>query len=138
MKTIRRTRIRILPFALLFVYLPLSADTQRRAPVAGARAASAVKPFAGPISQASEIESVPGSRPPPRRSIPLLSHAADIVSSGEISQPLAWVGTIGVVLLLSFFLITRERRLRLQRERLRKTYQLGEEVLGSSSPEAIL
>jgi GAF domain-containing protein len=33
---------------------------------------------------------------------------------------------------------TRERRLRGQRKKLRKTYQLGEEILGAASPAAIL
>ena len=46
----------------------------------------------------------------------------------------------GLILLLciTFFLWSRERRLRRQRERLRKTYSLGEEILSASSPEAIL
>ena len=46
----------------------------------------------------------------------------------------------GLIMLLciSFFLWSRERRLRRQRERLRNTYNLGEEILSASSPEAIL
>ena len=45
----------------------------------------------------------------------------------------------GLIMLLciSFFLWSRERRLRRQRERLRSTYNLGEEILGASSPETI-
>jgi len=37
-----------------------------------------------------------------------------------------------------FITCTRERRLRSHRHRLRKTYQLGEEIFGASSPEDIL
>ena len=33
---------------------------------------------------------------------------------------------------------SRERRLRTQRKRLKATYQLGEEILGASTPETIL
>ena len=43
-----------------------------------------------------------------------------------------------MVLLVSFFLWSREHRLSGQRERLRKTFQLGEEILDASSAEAIL
>jgi len=45
---------------------------------------------------------------------------------------------IGVVLVVAFLLWTHDRRLRKQRERLRKTYQLGEEILGASSTDTIL
>src|SRR5262245_49574246 len=44
----------------------------------------------------------------------------------------------GLVAILLIFMLQRERHLRQQRERLRKTYQLGEDVLGSSSSESIL
>jgi GAF domain-containing protein len=46
----------------------------------------------------------------------------------------------GLIALLSiaFFLWSREQRLRRQRERLRKTYNLGEEILSASSSETIL
>jgi hypothetical protein len=53
-------------------------------------------------------------------------------------SPLLIGGAVALVMAVSFLAWTRERRLRLQRERLRKTYQLGEEVLGSSSSESIL
>lgn len=52
--------------------------------------------------------------------------------------PLALASALSVVLFISFFLWSRERRLRKQRERLRRTYQLGEEILGASSAAAIL
>ena len=43
--------------------------------------------------------------------------------------PVALGSALGVVLLIGFFLWSRERRVRKQRERLRKTYKLGEEIL---------
>jgi len=52
--------------------------------------------------------------------------------------PFALAGSLGVVLLIGFFLWSRERRLRTQRETLRRTYELGEQILGSSSAESIL
>lgn len=52
--------------------------------------------------------------------------------------PLALAAGLSLVLLVSFFLWSRERRLRKQRERLRKTYQLGEEILSAPSAGAIL
>jgi GAF domain-containing protein/CheY-like chemotaxis protein len=57
--------------------------------------------------------------------------------SGTLS-PLAVAIGLGTVLVIGFVLWNRERRLRWQRERLRKTYQLGEEILSASSMEAIL
>jgi GAF domain-containing protein len=53
-------------------------------------------------------------------------------------SPLALAAGLAVVLLTGFFLWSREHRLRNQRERLRHTYQLGEEILGASSAETIL
>jgi GAF domain-containing protein/CheY-like chemotaxis protein len=52
--------------------------------------------------------------------------------------PLILTAGIGVVLVVSFLLWTHDHRLRKQRERLRKTYQLGEEILGASSTHTIL
>jgi hypothetical protein len=52
--------------------------------------------------------------------------------------PLALAGALGVVLLVAFFLWGRERRLRNQRETLRRTYELGEQILGASSAQSIL
>ena len=54
-----------------------------------------------------------------------------------VPQPVIASG-ITVILLVGFFLWTRERRLRSQRRRLRRTYKLGEEILGASSPATIL
>jgi GAF domain-containing protein/CheY-like chemotaxis protein len=53
-------------------------------------------------------------------------------------QPLMLAFGLIMLLCISFFLWSRERRLRRQRERLRKTYHLGEEILSASSPEAVL
>ena len=52
--------------------------------------------------------------------------------------PLVVGGTMILLLTVGLILWGRERRLRTQRERLRKTYQLGEEILGASSIETIL
>jgi hypothetical protein len=52
--------------------------------------------------------------------------------------PVAIAGGLIVILLVAFLLWNRERRLRGSRERLRKTYQLAEEILGASSAEAVL
>lgn len=53
-------------------------------------------------------------------------------------SPVALASGLTVVVLTAFVLWTREHRLRNQRERLRRTYQLGEEILGAPSAEAIL
>ena len=55
-----------------------------------------------------------------------------------ILSPLLMASGLGVVLFISEFRGSRERRLRMQRERLRRTYHLGEEILGASSAAAIL
>lgn len=53
-------------------------------------------------------------------------------------SPIVLASGVTVVLLIAVFLWSREHRLRNQRERLRRTYQLGEEILGAASAEAIL
>ena len=80
-------------------------------------------------------------RPPYNGSWELL--VADTNSFAVIDSPSAispWLigAGIAVVLLIGLFLWSRERRLRGQRKKLRKTYQLGEEILGASSPLTIL
>ena len=52
--------------------------------------------------------------------------------------PAVIVSGLGILMLVAIALWVRERRLRVQRKRLRTTYQLGEEILGASSPESIL
>ena len=54
-----------------------------------------------------------------------------------VPQPVIATG-ITAILAIGFFLWSRERRLRAQRKRLRRTYKLGEEILGASSAATIL
>ncbi len=61
-----------------------------------------------------------------------------VVASSRAFNPLGLALALSVVLFISFFLWSRERRLRKQRERLRRTYQLAEEILSASTPGAIL
>ena len=70
----------------------------------------------------------------------LVSDVNDIVPVERpptVPQPVIAIG-ITAVLLVGFFLWSRERRLRGQRRRLRRTYKLGEEILGASSAATIL
>src|ERR1039458_693645 len=70
----------------------------------------------------------------------LVADANDVVPIERppaVPQPVIASGIV-VVLLVSFFLWSRERRLRAQRKRLRQTFKLGEEILGASSAAAIL
>jgi len=53
-------------------------------------------------------------------------------------QPLMLAFGLMVLFAIGYFLWSRDQRLRRQRERLRKTYHLGEEIHSASSPEAIL
>ncbi|HJT88749.1 MAG TPA: GAF domain-containing protein [Bryobacteraceae bacterium] len=55
-----------------------------------------------------------------------------------ILPPMAVAGGLVCILIFGLLLWTRDRRLRGQRERLRKTYQLGEEILSAASLETIL
>jgi GAF domain-containing protein/CheY-like chemotaxis protein len=74
----------------------------------------------------------------------LVRDPAGIAVSSKVGWPLLAIPplTLGAalvgVLLVSLFLWVRERRLRAQRERLRKTYQLGEEILSAPSAGAML
>jgi signal transduction histidine kinase len=52
--------------------------------------------------------------------------------------PLALALALSVVMFISFAIWSRERRLQKQRERLHRTYQLGEEILSAESLSAIL
>jgi CheY-like chemotaxis protein len=70
----------------------------------------------------------------------LVADIGDVVlieRSPPVPQPLIAIG-IAMVLVVSIFLWTRERRVRAQRRRLRRTYKLGEEILGAPSAAAIL
>lgn len=66
-----------------------------------------------------------------------IGDVAPIERPSAVPQPVIASG-ITVILLVSFFLWSRERRLRAQRRRLRRTYKLGEEILGASSAATIL
>ena len=70
----------------------------------------------------------------------LVADIGDVVpieQSPAVPQPVIASG-ITVILLVSFFLWSRERRLRAQRRRLRRTFKLGEEILGAASAATIL
>jgi len=79
--------------------------------------------------------------PPYNKSFELLvDDPAAIVrlEQGWFIPPLTLAIATTMVLLASFFLWSREHRMNGQRERLRRTFQLAEEILGASSAEAIL
>ena len=65
----------------------------------------------------------------------LVNSPTDILRTerGWFVPPLTLASALTVLLFVSYILWGRERRLRKQRERLRSTYQLGEEILGASS-----
>jgi GAF domain-containing protein/CheY-like chemotaxis protein len=70
----------------------------------------------------------------------LTADVGDIVAverAHSLTPPVLAAGITGI-LLIGFLLWSRERRLRHQRKKLRKTYQLGEEILGASSAVTIL
>ncbi len=80
-------------------------------------------------------------QPPYNRSYQLLAHDPAAIVPMEHNwhvSPTALSIALSVILFIGFFVWSRERRLRNQRETLRKTFQLGEEILGSSSAPAIL
>ena len=79
-------------------------------------------------------------RPPYNRSFELLAPSPQSVVRKEraLGLPIIAVGLgLTMILIIGFVFWNRERRMRGQRERLRNTYQLGEEILGASSPEAV-
>jgi len=70
----------------------------------------------------------------------LVSDTSELIRTERSAalSPLTVTVVLASVLIVGFVLWNRERRLRWQRERLRRTYQLGEEILSASSIEAIL
>ncbi len=70
----------------------------------------------------------------------LVNSPADILRKERslFLPPFVIASGLSVILLIAFLLWGREHRLRASRERLHKTYQLGEEILGASSAEAVL
>jgi GAF domain-containing protein len=99
----------------------------------------------GAVVEVTGILAQYSPRPPYNRGFEILVNSPANVLRRERSlerslylPPLVIGSGLGVVLLIAFLFWNRERRLRRQRERLRKTYQLGEEILGASSAEAVL
>ena len=81
------------------------------------------------------------TRPPFNTSFELLVlKPADILLVGRTQRfsTVVVVSSACLALLIAFLLWHREHRLRNQRERVRRTYQLGEEILSAPSPERIL
>src|SRR5262249_27448555 len=68
----------------------------------------------------------------------LVNSPMTVVRKERGLSPVALAGALGVTLLIGFFLWSRERRLRNQRETLRRTYELGDQILSASSPPSIL
>jgi len=70
----------------------------------------------------------------------LVSDPAQIIPLGRPRSvsPFLLASVTGLVLLISFLLWRRESGMLGQRERMRQTYHLGEEILGAASTEAIL
>jgi hypothetical protein len=80
-------------------------------------------------------------QPPFNTRFELLVHSpGDVVRTarGWFIPPVVLASGTTVVLLVSFFLWSRERRLRHQRERMRRTFQIAEEILGAPSAETVL
>jgi GAF domain-containing protein/CheY-like chemotaxis protein len=81
------------------------------------------------------------ARPPFNRYFQLLvQDPAYIVPlpKGFFPPAVALGSALAIVLLIGFFVWSRERRVRKQRERLRKTYKIGEEVLAADSAGCVL
>src|ERR1051326_1947926 len=81
------------------------------------------------------------TRPPYNHNFQLLVNDLGSVIAKEPNRfptPGTLAAALGLVLFVGFLLWSRERRLTLQRELLRKTYKVGEEILGASSAQGIL
>jgi GAF domain-containing protein/CheY-like chemotaxis protein len=96
---------------------------------------------AGDVVQVTGVALQYCPRPPYNTRFELLINStASVVRTGRgwVISPLALALAITASVAIGVFLWSRERRLHNQRERLRATFQLGEEILGASSAEAIL
>ena len=94
----------------------------------------------GDLVEATGVASQYCPRPPYNRSFEiLLPDPGDVLRKRKaFGLPLIFVSVVlGIASASALILWGRERRMRVQRGRLRKTYQLGEEILGAASPEAI-
>ena len=81
------------------------------------------------------------TRPPYNHNFQLLANdlgAVIVKEPNRFPSPITLAVALGLMLLVGFLLWSRERRLTNQREVLRKTYKLGEEILGASSAQGIL
>src|SRR5215831_14272492 len=114
------------------IFVP-QAPGQSQADVTGIRKGDTVR-VAGVALQYAPV-------PPYNGGFELLTgDIADIVlveRARSLTPPMVATG-ITVLVLIGLLLWSRERRLRHQRKKLRKTYQLGEEILGASSAVTIL
>ncbi|HEX3877749.1 MAG TPA: GAF domain-containing protein [Bryobacteraceae bacterium] len=94
----------------------------------------------GDTVEATGIASQYCPRPPYNHSFEVLAPVPESVVRKErgLGYP-AVAAVLGASALIGIAVILwgRERRVRTQRERLRKIYQLGEEIVGAGSPEAI-
>ena len=82
-----------------------------------------------------------GSRPPYNRGFELLASgpaAVTILSKRSLVSAWTLLAALVLVLLGALAFWSRDHRMRVARERMRKIYSLGEEILGASSAEAIL
>ncbi len=82
------------------------------------------------------------TRPPYNSSFELLAEQASDIAiigrkGGGFSPPLVITGA-GLLVLVAFLWWNRERRMKNQRARVRRTYQLGEEILSATSVEKVL
>lgn len=94
----------------------------------------------GDLVEATGILAQYCPRPPYDRSFEVLAPSPESVLRDEAALGLPLLATgagLSILVVIGFVLWSRDRRLRGQRERLRKIYQLGEEILGASSSEAI-
>ncbi|HEY2018136.1 MAG TPA: GAF domain-containing protein, partial [Bryobacteraceae bacterium] len=81
------------------------------------------------------------TRPPYNHNYQLLVNDLGVVTVKEPNRfpsPLTLAIALSLMLFVGFILWSRERRLSKQRELLRKTYKLGEEILGATSAAGIL
>jgi len=99
------------------------------------------------LAPGDEVEAVgvafqyAAGRPPYDRGYELLATEPPVIAAAASRwwlSPLVVLGTMLLVAGAALLMGARERRLRRQRESLRKTYQLGEEIFGSASTEQIL
>jgi GAF domain-containing protein/CheY-like chemotaxis protein len=107
----------------------------------GVRSASLAEYSVGDKIEATGVALQYCTTPPYDRWFELLVSNPRYITRTEKARsvPLAAiVAGVASLMLLGLVLWTRERRLRSQREHLRLTYQLGEQILGASSSEAIV